>query len=211
MRNPLTSPPSSQLPTFLLGISSLNPRYRSNLAFALTFFATRIAMHLVWCVSYALPAGRAHAVGGSWVPAAILALVFPMHAMWFRACLQGFVKRYRALHPLPVPPVPVAPVAPGGATASGSVAPVVPAHSIRFGGYRVRPSMPAAFLSRVGSDGAWRQTQTRTARAARQQWVRGRVRLTSARKAVYEFVGLGLERGVDGAWAEAAGQLQRGR
>ncbi|KAF8186545.1 hypothetical protein K438DRAFT_1835785 [Mycena galopus ATCC 62051] len=77
-----------ELPTFILGASTLLPALRSNVVFALTFFATRIAFHLV--LLYGLVA-----TPGLRVPAGILVLVFPMHAMWFRGCVAGFVRRHR--------------------------------------------------------------------------------------------------------------------
>lgn len=55
-------------------------------------------MHLVWCISYALPANRARTSGGSIIPSVMLACVFPLHALWFKACVQGFLKRYNANH-----------------------------------------------------------------------------------------------------------------
>lgn len=89
---------SSQLPTLILGISFLYPRLRSNIAFAVVFFMTRIAFHIVMFVSYLIPYNRASVIGGSYLPSAILAGVFPMHVMWFRGCVQGFVKRHKATH-----------------------------------------------------------------------------------------------------------------
>lgn len=88
----------SQLPTLILGISFLYPRLRSNIAFAVVFFMTRIAFHIVMFVSYLIPYNRASVIGGSYLPSAILAGVFPMHVMWFRGCVQGFVKRHKAAH-----------------------------------------------------------------------------------------------------------------
>ncbi|KAJ7127304.1 hypothetical protein C8R43DRAFT_1211171 [Mycena crocata] len=92
-----------ELPTFLLGLSTLLPRLRSNVLFGLTFFATRIALHLVFLVSYAAPQSRptsnlleSTSTTGSLVPAGILAFVFPLHAMWFHGCVRGFIKRHRA-------------------------------------------------------------------------------------------------------------------
>ncbi|KAJ7778952.1 hypothetical protein B0H16DRAFT_1711302 [Mycena metata] len=65
------------------------PPLRSNTLFALTFLLTRILLHLVLLLSYAAaPATR--------VPAAILALVFPLHVMWFAGCVRGFVRRLGA-------------------------------------------------------------------------------------------------------------------
>ncbi|KAJ7017632.1 hypothetical protein C8F04DRAFT_1332941 [Mycena alexandri] len=78
-----------ELPTLLLGLATLLPALRSNALFALTFLATRIVFHIVLMLSYAsTPATR--------VPAGILAMVFPLHAMWFVGCVKGFVKRFKA-------------------------------------------------------------------------------------------------------------------
>jgi len=84
-----------ELPTFLLAISSLYPRLRSNIAFAVTFFMTRILLHIIWCISYLIPTNRAHTTGGSILPSVMLAAMFPLHALWFRGCVKGFMKRHR--------------------------------------------------------------------------------------------------------------------
>ncbi|KAJ6493277.1 hypothetical protein C8R45DRAFT_184992 [Mycena sanguinolenta] len=78
-----------ELPTFTLGLTTLVPRWRSNVLFAVTFGATRIAFRLV--LLYALAMVRELPT-----PATILALVFPLHAMWFRGCIAGFVRRHKA-------------------------------------------------------------------------------------------------------------------
>ncbi|KAJ7674092.1 hypothetical protein B0H17DRAFT_1208237 [Mycena rosella] len=124
---PADIPP--QLPTFLLGASTLFPRLRSNTLFAATFLATRIVLHLVLIISYVLfpvaplpassvfsaadggyaaapilsPAGvlgaalrAVGAVRGTRVVSALLAFVFPLHAMWFVGCVKGFIRRARA-------------------------------------------------------------------------------------------------------------------
>ncbi|KAJ7778931.1 hypothetical protein B0H16DRAFT_1838010 [Mycena metata] len=83
---PLTPTPSSQPSSSASPPSSLP--LRSNTLFAVTFLATRILLHLVLLVSYArTPATR--------VPAGMLALVFPLHAMWFAGCVRRFVRRFR--------------------------------------------------------------------------------------------------------------------
>jgi len=84
-----------ELPTFLLAVSSLYPRLRSNIAFAVSFFVTRILLHVIWCISYLIPTNRAHTTGGSILPSVMLASIFPLHALWFRGCVKGFVKRYK--------------------------------------------------------------------------------------------------------------------
>ncbi|KAJ7255679.1 hypothetical protein C8J57DRAFT_1437074 [Mycena rebaudengoi] len=90
-----------ELPTLLLGLMTLLPSLRSNTLFALVFFATRILFHLVLLASYALPA---HRPAGSLFPALILASVFPLHAMWFVGCVQGFLRRFKASSSPPTPP-----------------------------------------------------------------------------------------------------------
>nr|GAT60412.1 predicted protein [Mycena chlorophos] len=82
-----------ELPTFLLGLGTLFPRLRSNVLFAVTFFATRIALHVLLIVTMALPAHRPQ---GSLAPAMILVFAFPMHAMWFVGCVKGFIRRAEA-------------------------------------------------------------------------------------------------------------------
>ncbi|KIY73189.1 hypothetical protein CYLTODRAFT_342752 [Cylindrobasidium torrendii FP15055 ss-10] len=83
-----------ELPTFSLGIGSLHAKYRSNIVFAVSFFATRILFHVFLCVSYYLQDGRAAA--DSIIPAMVLTGVLPLHSMWFIACLKGFFRRYKA-------------------------------------------------------------------------------------------------------------------
>ncbi|KAJ6447995.1 hypothetical protein C8R45DRAFT_1134663 [Mycena sanguinolenta] len=78
-----------ELPTFILGLSTLVPRWRSNVLFAAMFGATLIAFHLV--LLYGLVMVRELRT-----PATILALVFPLHAMWFRGCIAGFVRQHKA-------------------------------------------------------------------------------------------------------------------
>jgi len=84
-----------QLPNFLLAISSLYSRLRSNIASAVVFFVTRILLHVIWCISYCIPTNRIHTTGGSILPSVMLASVFPLHALWFRGCVKGFIKRHK--------------------------------------------------------------------------------------------------------------------
>ncbi|KAK0470920.1 hypothetical protein IW261DRAFT_919172 [Armillaria novae-zelandiae] len=82
-----------EFPTFILGLGSLYPSLRSNILFAVSFFATRILFHIMLCISYYLPNNRLYATNGSFIPLILLTLVFPLHAMWFYACIKGFVRR----------------------------------------------------------------------------------------------------------------------
>ena len=72
---------------------TLHPDFRSNTAFAVAFFLTRILFHIILCISYFLHDNRTLTTGGSYLPSALLATVFPMHAMWFYGCIQGFYRR----------------------------------------------------------------------------------------------------------------------
>ncbi|KAL0565082.1 hypothetical protein V5O48_016953 [Marasmius crinis-equi] len=82
-----------EFPTFILGLSILVPRTRSNVLFALAFFLTRILFHVVLAISYALPDVRQHATRGSFAITGILLSVLPLHVSWFVGCLKGFVRR----------------------------------------------------------------------------------------------------------------------
>jgi len=113
---------SMELPTFVLAITTLYPRLRSNILFAVTFFATRIMLHLILCVSYLLPNNRAHATKGSFVPSILLACIFPLHALWFRGCINGFVRRARAESPSPAASAEISHISPLKEDASSSSA-----------------------------------------------------------------------------------------
>ncbi|KAJ7590603.1 hypothetical protein C8J56DRAFT_782376 [Mycena floridula] len=82
-----------EFPTFFLGLTTLYPRLRSNLFFAISFFLTRISFHIVLCMSYLLPKNRAAITDGSFIPALLLLAILPLHAMWFRGCVRGFIRR----------------------------------------------------------------------------------------------------------------------
>lgn len=89
-----------EVPTFVLAIASLNPRFRSDVVFALSFFATRIVLHLFLCASMVV--SRHTVTNDSYGPGVIMACVFPLHAFWFYGCLKGFVKRAKSAKPQPI-------------------------------------------------------------------------------------------------------------
>lgn len=96
----------TQIPTFVLALGSIVPRLRSDIFFSLCFFTTRIVYHIVLGVSLAIQ--RHDATGGSFVPAIIMAAIFPLHAFWFVGCLKGFLKRAKiAEKSVPVTKLPV--------------------------------------------------------------------------------------------------------
>lgn len=60
-----------------------------------------------------MPENRAQTTNGSFIPAAVLSFVFPLHALWFYNCLQGFAKRLvertqRSPVVTPTPPITLA-------------------------------------------------------------------------------------------------------
>lgn len=89
-----------QVPTFILAIASLNPRFRSDIIFALSFFATRIVLHVFLCASMVV--SRHTITNDSYGPGILMACIFPLHAFWFYGCLKGFVKRAKSAKPQPV-------------------------------------------------------------------------------------------------------------
>ncbi|EDR04263.1 uncharacterized protein LACBIDRAFT_304801 [Laccaria bicolor S238N-H82] len=93
-----------EIPTFVLGFTNLYPHLRSNVFFAVSFFLTRILFHIILAISYLLPHNRHHTTGGSFLPAGLLAMIFPMHAMWFRGCIKGFQRRRAESRAAKAPP-----------------------------------------------------------------------------------------------------------
>ncbi|KIY47739.1 hypothetical protein FISHEDRAFT_65989 [Fistulina hepatica ATCC 64428] len=96
-----------ELPTFLLGLAHLHPQLRANILFAVSFFTTRILFHIIVCVSYLTPCLphippllKLSSVPvdpfAQSIPGFVLAVIFPMHAIWFRGCIRGFVHRHHA-------------------------------------------------------------------------------------------------------------------
>lgn len=83
----------SQIPTFIFAIATFYPQLRSDVLFAAFFFITRILFHLVLFMSYLSKDNRLQATEGSFMPAIILAAVFPLHALWFVSCIKGFMRR----------------------------------------------------------------------------------------------------------------------
>jgi len=87
-----------EVPTFFLGFMTLHPDFRSNIAFAVAFFLTRILFHVILCISYFLHDNRTQTTGGSYLPSLLLATIFPLHAMWFYGCVKGFFRRASERH-----------------------------------------------------------------------------------------------------------------
>ncbi|KAJ6452117.1 hypothetical protein C8R45DRAFT_1124195 [Mycena sanguinolenta] len=92
-----------ELPAFILGLSTLVLRWRSNVLFAVTFGATRIAFRLVLLYGLAMCASSSYfpwqltdLVAGTAHPRDYPCPCLPLHAMWFRGCIAGFVRRHKA-------------------------------------------------------------------------------------------------------------------
>ena len=83
---------------------TLHPVFRSNIAFAVAFFLTRILFHIILGISYFLHDNRTQATGGSYLPSILVATIFPLHAMWFYSCIQGFYRRASQRHSTPTTP-----------------------------------------------------------------------------------------------------------
>jgi len=158
-----------ELPTFLLAISCLYPRLRSNVAFAVTFFLTRILLHLIWCISYLIPSNRTHTTGGSILPSVMLAGVFPLHAIWFKGCVKGFIKRRKENRALAPQAITVDAVALAHATIPSSTSDSYISFRSASHNHPARKDYSLSTLHHIG------------------------YRLWPARKAVDSFVGLGRQ------------------
>jgi len=96
---------SMEIPTFILGITILYPRFRSNIIFAVSFFMTRISLHIILAISYLSKDNRVHTTGGSYVPSMLLTGILPLHVMWFVGCIKGFIRRARQKATCQPPPI----------------------------------------------------------------------------------------------------------
>ncbi|KAN0063336.1 hypothetical protein ACQY0O_004502 [Thecaphora frezii] len=85
-----------ELPTLVMGAASIHPPLRSNTAFTLTFFATRIFYHLTLVLASITEYGR-HAPGidGSWGPVVSMIVTYPMHVYWGYKCILSIRRRMR--------------------------------------------------------------------------------------------------------------------
>ncbi|PWN53265.1 hypothetical protein IE53DRAFT_193053 [Violaceomyces palustris] len=85
-----------ELPTLIMGAASLHPPLRSNMAFTLTFFATRVFFHLALLLAYSSPHGRvAPGLEGSKGPMVSIIITYPMHLWWGYKCILSVRRRMR--------------------------------------------------------------------------------------------------------------------
>lgn len=83
-----------ELPTLIMGVASIHPPLRSNIAFTVTFFATRIFYHLALLLCSATEHGRsAPGIDGSWGPTISLVVTYPMHVWWGYKCVCSIRRR----------------------------------------------------------------------------------------------------------------------
>ncbi|KAJ1033109.1 hypothetical protein NDA16_000387 [Ustilago loliicola] len=83
-----------ELPTLIMGVASIHPPLRSNMAFTVTFFATRIFYHFALLLSSVTKHGRsAPGINGSWGPTISLAVTYPMHLWWGYKCICSIRRR----------------------------------------------------------------------------------------------------------------------
>lgn len=83
-----------QLPTFIMGVASLHPPLRSNVAFTSTFFLTRIFFHFGLLIAACTPHGRSTpGIDGSWGPAISVIVTYPMHLWWGYKCVMSIQRR----------------------------------------------------------------------------------------------------------------------
>ncbi|GAC94029.1 hypothetical protein PHSY_001598 [Pseudozyma hubeiensis SY62] len=83
-----------ELPTLIMGVASIYPPLRSNMAFTITFFATRVFYHFALLVACLTQHGRgAPGINGSWGPAISLLVTYPMHLWWGYKCICSVRRR----------------------------------------------------------------------------------------------------------------------
>lgn len=83
-----------ELPTFVMGIASLHPPLRSNMAFTITFFITRVFFHFGLLIATSSKHGReTKGIDGSWGPAISVLVTYPMHLWWGYKCILSMRRR----------------------------------------------------------------------------------------------------------------------
>jgi hypothetical protein len=188
-----------QIPTFVLGISTLFPHLRNNALFAVAFFSTRISLHVILAVSYFSKENRIHATGGSVIPATILAVIFPLHVSWFIACIKGFIRRasqkQATTHPIPVivPDTRTIPASPDSIIVT--VQPSGMTHFTRRVPSRLRNSLSLKLLHRRQSFERIFRSFRPASRSAK-EWIFSSAifGLLPPREVLFHYVGLGRDR-----------------
>ncbi|CBQ72874.1 conserved hypothetical protein [Sporisorium reilianum SRZ2] len=83
-----------ELPTLIMGVASIYPPLRSNMAFTVTFFGTRVFFHAALLMASVTQHGRnAPGINGSMGPAISLLATYPMHLWWGYKCICSIRRR----------------------------------------------------------------------------------------------------------------------
>jgi len=172
-----------EIPTFVLALGSIIPRFRSDAIFAVSFFATRIALHIVFGVTLALQ--RHEVANGSFGPAIIMGCILPLHAHWFTGCIKGLLKKYKAAQqPAPVAKLPVNTVSLPERVITPSTSVPVALYTSRVSLARRRTALRMAVRARWDQLKLWKAS-------GRLSDMQRRVRAAlPGRERVYQYVGL---------------------
>ncbi|CEH12698.1 TRAM/LAG1/CLN8 homology domain [Ceraceosorus bombacis] len=85
-----------ELPTFIMGLASLVPQTRSNNAFTITFFITRVFFHFgLLCASVTAHGRATPGIDGSWGVANSIIATYPMHLWWGYKCIMSVRRRMK--------------------------------------------------------------------------------------------------------------------
>ena len=157
-------------------------------------------LHIVFGISYFFRENRIHATGGSFLPAAILALIFPLHVSWFVGCVKGFIRRAaqkQTTHPIPaiIPDARITTASPESIKLTvHNIEPSELAYLSRRVPSRLRNSLSLKLLHRRQSFERIFRSFRPASRSAR-EWIVS-TRLFSylpPREIVYHYVGLGRD------------------
>ena len=158
-------------------------------------------LHIILGISYFFQENRIHITGGSFLPAAILTVIFPLHVSWFVACIKGFIRRAaqkQGTHPIPVivPEAPTTTASPESIMLTvHNIEPSELAYLSRRVPSRIRNSLSIKLLHRRQSFERIFRSFRPASRSAREWIVSSRLfGYLPPREIVYHYVGLGRDR-----------------
>lgn len=189
-----------QIPTLILALGSIAPRLRSDIIFSVSFFTTRIVLHIALCISLILQ--RWDVTNGSFGPAIVMACILPLHAHWFTGCIKGLLKQAKAAEKSVPVKLPVNIISlPGtsrvrirlliGLSSLSSERPITPSVSVPVALYTSRASLARRRTAlRMAVRARWDQLKLWKT-SGRFNDMQRRVRAAlPARDRVYQYVGL---------------------
>jgi hypothetical protein len=158
-------------------------------------------LHIVLGISYFFRENRVHATGGSFLPAVLLTMIFPLHVSWFVGCVKGFIRRAaqkHTTHPIPAinPDARTTTASPEGVMLTvHNIEPSELAYLSRRVPSRLRSSLSLKLLHRRQSFERIFRSFRPASRSAR-EWIVSSVIFAylPPRETVYHYVGLGRER-----------------